>query len=116
MELDVVAVVGGKLVVAECKDPAKDLHLDDALKLASIADHLGCSRLIFATPNSFLQADDFFLAVEEECKARVEWWEGDDIFDGHPYRLTLEEQPPEEESKAYLGWLVNHLKTKLETV
>jgi hypothetical protein len=57
------------------------LSEDEAVRLAEVANHLNCFQSLFVTPAKFPQANDFFPKVKDRCKARVEWWKGEDIFD-----------------------------------
>jgi hypothetical protein len=55
VEIEVVAIRDGKLIMAECKDSGKHLTDKEAIRLAELANRLGCSRLLFVTPTSFPQ-------------------------------------------------------------
>ena len=100
-----VSIRDGKLTIAECKDSGHTLNEKEATRLADIANHLNCARLLFVTPTNFPQAESLFPKVQEQCNARVEWWEGRDIFDQSVREragMKSEQVDAEEKAKLYL--------------
>ena len=81
LEIDAIGIRDGKLILVECKDSGGALGEDEAFRLADVANHLDCSRLIFITPTTFSNAESLCANAQERCQARVEAWEARDIFD-----------------------------------
>lgn len=114
IEIDLVAIIDGRLIVAECKESGEMLTEQEVSKMISIANYLRCSRLLFITTTSFPQADRLFLKAKETCTARMEWWGGEDVLDLDTSELLgfrKEQTEPEEKAKQYLEWLSRRLST-----
>lgn len=109
VEIDIVAIISGRLAIVECKDSGETLSEAEVRKLVTIANHLECSRLIFVTPTTFPQADELFPQAEATCSARVEWWEGPDLFDGYPFESISDNRASDDRTKEYLERVARRL-------
>jgi hypothetical protein len=81
-EVDVFAIKGGRLVVAECK-ASGSLEDRDIARTADAADRLDCSRVIYATPDRF--PDDVVARARAGTTSRtVEVWQAWQLLDPRP--------------------------------
>jgi hypothetical protein len=117
MELDLVSIRDGRLIIGECKDSGEKLTKKDILRYVKLANHLRCSRIIFATPTSFPQGDQFFPKAQQKCSALIEWWQKQDILDiSMRERISgndsTDKKTPEEKAGKYLEELAYHLQQK----
>lgn len=117
MELDLVSIRDGRLIIGECKDSGEKLTKKDILRYVKLANHLQCSRIIFATPTSFPQGDQLFPKAQQKCSALIEWWQKQDILDiSMRERISgndsTDKKTPEEKAVKYLEELAYHLKQK----
>ena len=117
MELDLVSIRDGRLIIGECKDSGEKLTKEEIFRYVKLANHLRCSRIIFATPTSFPQGDQLFPKFQQKCSALIEWWQKQDILDISMLdrisgRDSTDKKPPEEKAVKYLEELAHHLQQK----
>lgn len=112
-EIDIVGIIDGKLVIAECRDSGETLTQPEVKSLVDLSNHLDCSRLLFITPTSFPDAPDLFTAFEGDSSATLEWWEATDIFDQSAREragMAPVEQNQEERCASYLAALARRFR------
>lgn len=105
-ELDYVEIKEGKLIIGECKVHGPEVETDTE-KLATLADDLGCSRIVLATTTTFPRRAIRRLASSLRCKLDV--LESQDLFDETPWGWRARgERDPSTIAAEYLkhlsGW------------
>lgn len=89
-EIDLVALSGGELVLAECKESTEHLASSEkadefARQLAdtvALADHLGASRLLVASSTTFpVKAEVLLREVTAGHSVELTWLDGRDLLD-----------------------------------
>lgn len=120
-EIDLVAIRGGELILAECKESAKPFSdpgeaASFARQLGDIvvlAEHLGASQVLAASPTAFPDNKDVLLAnMPSECSVDVGWLDDHDLLDpnlylhplSHPTATGERIGKPEGWETDYLNW------------
>jgi hypothetical protein len=90
-EIDVVAVWGLRLVLAECKTSVEHVKEDSAdakdlamqlTDLVELADYVNADRLIFACPSVFPEhVKNLMFRLVEKSTGGFEWWDHDTLLD-----------------------------------
>ncbi len=89
-EIDLVAMMGGTLILAECKESAG--HLEDPEKASEfahqlgdmivLADHLGAAQVLVASPTHFPEDKDPLIAqIPAEHSVKISWLDSRDLLD-----------------------------------
>ncbi len=106
-EIDLVAMRGRELILAECKESAKPFsqpgeatsfarQLGD---LVVLAEHLGASRVLAASPTQFPDDKGVLLAtVPADGSVDVDWLDDHDLLD--PQHLPAPPKPPDGDRRA----------------
>jgi hypothetical protein len=115
IEVDLVALHGGRPVLVECKESADHLWTQDgaekfAEQLADqvkLAKHIGASKVIIASPSSFPEDKGSLTnRVPEGSTVEIEWWDKEVLLDPIYFSDELKANPAE---KWHLDWLANSL-------
>lgn len=72
-EIDLIVLHEGKLTIAECKASGETLTVDEVKRTLTIAAHLECSGVIFATPGRFPDRDSLLPEDPELLKLSISW-------------------------------------------
>ncbi len=121
-EIDLVAMRGGELILAECKESAEHLsELKEASlfarqlgDLAVLAEHLGASRLLVASSTEFPEDKDALLAeTPSDASVEINWLDAYDLLDpniilhplSHPTATGERDRKPERWETSYLDWV-----------
>lgn len=111
IEIDLLALSGGKPVLVECKESAE--HLEDPIQAdrfagqlgdqAKLAEHLGARKLIVASPSRFPEDKTFLTGkVSEESTVEIEWWDEETLLDPLYFAGEVKANEPQ---KWHLEWL-----------
>ena len=121
-EIDLVAIRGGNLILAECKESASPFSEPEEAaafarqigELVVLADHLGALQVLAASPTAFPEDKDPLLAeVPPDSSVDIVWLDDYDLLDPHPYFHPLNyptatgdrADKPEGWDKDYLDWV-----------
>ncbi len=122
-EVDLVAMRGGKLILAECKESARPFSEPEeaasfARQLADmvvLAEHLGASQVLVASPTAFPDDKDVLLAeTPAGHSVDIGWLDDHDLLDpnlylhplNHPRAAGQRIGKPEGWETGYLDWAV----------
>lgn len=86
IEVDLFGIKGNRIVVGECKRGGDRITETVADRFAALGHKLNCSRIVFATANTF--ADDLPVlerASQQSAPTEVELWDNTHLFDRLPY-------------------------------
>lgn len=101
MEIDFVELVGGKLIIGECRRDGGHFSDRDAERYASLGRALGCSRLVFSTLTDFSKSELVIALARRKFRGVVDTFTRRDLLDvRRGDRLEPEE---------YLGWIAGWL-------
>ncbi|MBL7165795.1 MAG: hypothetical protein ISS55_04845 [Dehalococcoidales bacterium] len=116
MELDLVAVKDERLVVAECKGLGEELSEEQAMKYVTLANHVGCSRIMFMTHKEFSQDTPLRNKCESTSSAAIEWWSRDMVLDSVPIAVSLDalDDSTEAEDEDLAVWYFGEVVRSLE--
>jgi hypothetical protein len=120
-EIYLVAMRGSALILAECKESAELLsELEEASLFARqlgdlfvLADHLGASKLLVASPSAFPDDKNALLAeVPADYTVHIDWLDSHDLLDpnivlhllSHPTATGERVSKPEGWENDYLDW------------
>jgi hypothetical protein len=120
-EIDLVAMRGSALILAECKESAESLSEPEEASLFArqlgdlvvLADHLGASILLVASPSVFPKDKGALLAeVPADHTVRIDWLDSHDLLDpsiflhplSHPTATGERASKPEGWENDYLDW------------
>jgi hypothetical protein len=120
-EIDLVAMRGGALILAECKESAESLSEPEEASLFArqlgdlvvLADHLRASKLLVASPSAFPDNKDALLAeVHSDYSVDIQWLDSYDLLDphiilhplNHPRATGERVSKPEGWENDYLDW------------
>ena len=120
-EIDLVALRGRDLVLAECKESTEHLAVPEkAAEFASqladtvvLADHLGASQLLIASSTTFpVQKETLLRGVPADHSVELVWLDGRDLLDPHFFANPLAflgagggAGKPEGSETDYLDWV-----------
>ncbi len=115
VEVDLVALHGGKPILVECKESTDHLggqkgaekfarQLAEQLELA---EHIGAHKVIIASPSSFPEDKERLTCrVPKGSTAEIEWWDKEVLLD--PLYL-LGDAKPDNAEELHLEFLANSL-------
>ncbi len=120
-EIDLVALRGSSLILAECKESVGSLHepgeaslfAEQLGDLVVLADHLGASQLLVTSSTAFPEDKSTLLAeTPTEHAVELVWLDGHDLLDPNYFVHPLSHQTaagegigkPEEWENDYLDW------------
>lgn len=90
VEVDLVALYGGRPVLVECKESAEHLwtqegadeFADQLMCQTKLAEHLGARKLIVASPSRFPEDKSRLMSkVPAHSDIEVEWWDDEVLLD-----------------------------------
>lgn len=120
-EIDLVAMRGSNLILAECKESTEHLSEPGEASLFAgqlgdlvvLADHLGASQLLVASPSVFPEHKDHLLAdVPADHSVDIGWMDGRELLDpnfflhplSHPTAMGQRANKPKGWKNDYLDW------------
>ena len=120
-EIDLVAMRGSALILAECKESTESLSEPEEASLFArqlgdlvvLADHLGASTLLVASPSAFPDDKDALLALRPaDHSVDIDWLDGYGLLDpnifvhplNHPTATGERASKPEGWENRYLDW------------
>lgn len=81
-EADFVGIIGGHVLLAECKRNGSELSAVDVEKTIWLAEHFESPMVVFATPTDFSQATAAMVALDKrDNNPAIEMWVGSDLLD-----------------------------------
>ncbi len=121
-EIDLVAMRGSNLILAECKESTEHLSEPGEASLFAgqlgdlvvLADHLGASQLLVASSSMFPEHKDPLLAdVPADHSVDIGWMDGHELLDpnfflhplSHPTAMGQRANKPEGWKNDYLDWV-----------
>jgi hypothetical protein len=105
VEVDLVVLRHGRPMLVECKESGESLHdpgqasafATQLAGLAVLAEHLGATRVVNATPDRFPEDKTALMEqMPRDSRVEVEWWDGADLLDPYPIERRRGEGWPEE--------------------
>lgn len=124
-DIDLVAIRGSKLILAECKESAEFLKEPEQVskfanqlsKLYTVAHHMGASQLIVATSTRWPEEKGPLLkGVSDNSSVEIEWWDEAYVLDPH-FAFPQVSYPgaalPEGWTDTYLDWVASSLTREL---
>lgn len=120
IEVDLVALYGGKPLLVECKESAEHLWTPEgadefAVQLMDqieLAEHVGARKVIVASPSRFPEDKSCLMSkVPAKSDVEVEWWDDEVLLD--PLYLAGD-MKANDAQKWHLEWLAGSLATRSE--
>lgn len=95
-EVDLVAILAGRILVGECKRTGAELSIDDVQKTMRLAERFEHPLVVFATPTSFEQATKAMTEIQtRRGDIQVQIWEAPDMLDPRPHTHMTQADPIE---------------------